>query len=256
MSDYSVSFRSVLRGYDPTQVDHHMNELAQAAAKAWQEAAERTRQISELEAANGQLKSEVEGHAQRARVLEKAQMETTAPTYTGLGERIGSVLTLVDTEVYELRTRAQADSANKPCARRRERSHDPSGRGQGCKGHTQRSRRRGSPDPGRRQTAGGQPSGRRHAAGRQPPRRRQTGGRKPPRRRRPPDNGPTGRRPPGNDPTGRGRSPLRAGTCQVRGRGSRLRDDSGRASGSVGLGVRCAGLGSRTAARCCSAAET
>ena len=65
MADYNVSFRSVLRGYDQTQVDHHMNELAQAAASAWQEAAERTRQINELTAANARLKSEAESNAQR-----------------------------------------------------------------------------------------------------------------------------------------------------------------------------------------------
>src|ERR1019366_1771821 len=43
MSDYNVSFRSVLRGYDQEQVDQHMRELAQAAAKSWQEATEHTR---------------------------------------------------------------------------------------------------------------------------------------------------------------------------------------------------------------------
>ena len=112
MSDYSVSFRSVLRGYDQAQVDQHMHELAQAAASAWQEATERTRQINDLTAANSQLKSEVESYAQRARVLEEAQIEAAAPTYTGLGERIGSVLTLVDNEVNELRIRSQADAAN------------------------------------------------------------------------------------------------------------------------------------------------
>lgn len=112
MTNSSVSFRSVLRGYDPTQVEHHMNELARAAASQWQEATERTRQIEELKAANGRLKSEAESHAQRARVLEEAQIEAAAPTYTGLGERIGSVLTLVDSEIFELRTRAQADAAN------------------------------------------------------------------------------------------------------------------------------------------------
>src|SRR5664280_36671 len=112
MSDYSVSFRSVLRGYDQAQVDQHMNELAQAAASAWQEATEHTRQIKDLTAANSQLKSEAESHAQRARVLEEAQIEAAAPTYTGLGERIGSVLTLVDSEINELRIRSQADAAN------------------------------------------------------------------------------------------------------------------------------------------------
>jgi DivIVA domain-containing protein len=112
MSDYNVSFRSVLRGYDQEQVDQHMNELAQAAAKSWQEATEHTRQINELMAANAQLKSEFENLSERARALEEAQVEAAAPTYTGLGERIGTVLTLVDNEVHELRIRAQAGAAN------------------------------------------------------------------------------------------------------------------------------------------------
>lgn len=112
MSDYSVSFRSVKRGYDPAQVDQHMNGLAQAAASAWQQATEHTRQIKDLSTANGQLRNEAQGHAERVRVLEEAQLEATAPTYTGLGERIGTVLTLVDIEVNELRTRAQAGAAN------------------------------------------------------------------------------------------------------------------------------------------------
>ncbi|MEP7193605.1 MAG: hypothetical protein ABI903_12155 [Actinomycetota bacterium] len=112
MSGYSVSFRSALRGYNQDQVDHHMNELAQAAASAWQEANERTRQIEDLRAANSMLKNEVAAHAQRARELERAQLESAEPTYTGLGERIGSVLTLVDNEVSELRTRAHAGAEN------------------------------------------------------------------------------------------------------------------------------------------------
>jgi len=112
MSDYNVSFRSVLRGYDQAQVDQHMNELAQAAASSWQESTEHTRQINELTAANRQLKSDLDSLSERARVLEEAQVEAAAPTYTGLGERIGAVLTLVDNEVNELRIRAQAGAAN------------------------------------------------------------------------------------------------------------------------------------------------
>jgi DivIVA domain-containing protein len=112
MSDYNVSFRNVLRGYDPDQVDQHMNELAQAAAKSYQEATEHTRQINELMTANAHLKSELDSVSERARVLEEAQTEAAEPTYTGLGERIGTVLTLVDNEVNELRIRAQASAAN------------------------------------------------------------------------------------------------------------------------------------------------
>jgi cell division septum initiation protein DivIVA len=112
MSDSSVNFRSVLRGYDPAQVDHHMSQLAQSAASVWQESADRSRRIDELKAANDQLQREVERHAQRAQALEEAQLEAEAPSYTGLGERISSVLTLVDNEALELRIRAEADAAN------------------------------------------------------------------------------------------------------------------------------------------------
>ena len=112
MSDSNVHFRRVLHGYDPAQVNQHVNQLAQASAAVWQEAAERTLEVTKLETANDQLKGEAERHAQRARELEEAQVEAATPSYAGLGERIISILTLADTEATELRTRAQADAAN------------------------------------------------------------------------------------------------------------------------------------------------
>lgn len=112
MSDAIANFRRVARGYDPAQVNHHMNELAKAAASLWQEAAERTRQITELKASNSQLEGEVESYAERTRLLEEAEKEAAEPTYAGFGERVGAILTLVDKEANELRIRAQADAAN------------------------------------------------------------------------------------------------------------------------------------------------
>jgi DivIVA domain-containing protein len=85
MPDSNAQFRSVFRGYDPVQVDQHVRQLAQAAAAARQEAGERTIQVSKLEAAHGQLTSEVERLVHSARALEAAQMEAAAPTYGGLG---------------------------------------------------------------------------------------------------------------------------------------------------------------------------
>ena len=112
MTDSNAHFRSVLRGYDPAQVDQHVHELAQAAAAAQQEAGERTIQVSKLEAASAQLQAELERQAQRARDVAEAQSKAAAPTYAGLGERIGSILTLADKEADEMRTRAQADAAH------------------------------------------------------------------------------------------------------------------------------------------------
>jgi len=112
MTDSNAHFRSVLRGYDPAQVDQHVHELAQAAAAARKEAAERTIEVRKLEAAHGQLRNEVERHVQRARTLEEEQMKASAPTYATLGERIGSILTLADEEASDMRARAQSDAAN------------------------------------------------------------------------------------------------------------------------------------------------
>jgi cell division septum initiation protein DivIVA len=112
MSNPNVYFRRVLHGYDPTQVNQHVNQLAQESAAVWQEAAERTLQVNKLETANCQLKDEVKRHAQRARELEEAQMEAAKPTYEGLGERIISILTLANEEAIELRTRALADAVS------------------------------------------------------------------------------------------------------------------------------------------------
>ena len=112
MTDPNAHFRSVLRGYDPAQVDQLVHELSQAAAAAQQEAGERTIQVSKLEAAAGQLQSEIERYAQQLRAMEEAQTKAAAPTYAGLGERIGSILALADKEAAEMRTRAQADAAN------------------------------------------------------------------------------------------------------------------------------------------------
>src|SRR5450756_760235 len=112
MTDPNAHFRSVLRGYDPAQVDQLVHELSQAVAATQQEAGERTIQVSKLEAATGQLKSEIERYVQQLRAMEEAQMKAAAPTYAGLGERIGSILALADQEAAEMRTRAQAGAAN------------------------------------------------------------------------------------------------------------------------------------------------
>jgi DivIVA domain-containing protein len=116
MTDPNNQFRSVLRGYDPAQVDRHVSELAKAATaareEAIQEASEHTAVVSRLEAVRDQLRSEVERHAARARALEEAQTKAGNPTYAALGERIGSILTLADQEARELRTHAAADAAN------------------------------------------------------------------------------------------------------------------------------------------------
>jgi hypothetical protein len=111
MTDSTLHFRSVLRGYDTAQVDRHMRELAQASEAARHEADERNTTVSSLEAAAGQLRSEVERYAKRVRGLEEAQTRAVTPTYAALGDRIGSILTLADKEAVDLRARAGAEAS-------------------------------------------------------------------------------------------------------------------------------------------------
>jgi cell division septum initiation protein DivIVA len=110
MNESNTQFRSVLRGYDTAQVDQRVHDLTQAAEAAQREAGELSIQVSKLEAAQRQLRSDIEGHVARTHALEEAQKRVTAPTYIDLGQRIGSILMLADEEGNELRTRAQADA--------------------------------------------------------------------------------------------------------------------------------------------------
>jgi cell division septum initiation protein DivIVA len=104
------SFRSVLRGYDPAQVDQWRGEHAQALEQARQEAAERTVEVTGLKSA---LARAQEDHDRTRKALESAQeqqRQASAPTFAGLGERIGNILTLADEEASEIRRNAQADA--------------------------------------------------------------------------------------------------------------------------------------------------
>ena len=110
MNESNAQFRSVLRGYDTAQVDQHVSDLTQAAAAARREAGDLSIQVSKLEAAQRQLMNDLEAHAARTRALEEEQKKAAAPTYAGLGQRIGSMLKLADEEGNNLRTRAQAEA--------------------------------------------------------------------------------------------------------------------------------------------------
>jgi DivIVA domain-containing protein len=89
MTEQSQQFRTVLRGYEPAQVDRRLQELAQAA----QEARARADQLAE-----------------RVRGLEAAPGEGTAApaSYDHLGARVAQILSLAEDEARELVDRGQA----------------------------------------------------------------------------------------------------------------------------------------------------
>lgn len=109
MSD-TTSFRSVLRGYDPAQVDQWRAENAGALEQARQEAAERTVEVSQLKAAMSRLQEEGSQTARELQALKDEQRKAAAPTFADLGERIGAILTMADEEATEIRNAAQVEA--------------------------------------------------------------------------------------------------------------------------------------------------
>ncbi|MDQ1535642.1 MAG: hypothetical protein QOE58_35 [Actinomycetota bacterium] len=112
MTESNAHFRSVLRGYDPAQVDQVIHDLGLAAAAARKEAGERTIQVSKLEAAQGQLSTEVERHVERVRAFEEQQTEAPKGDFASFGERIGRILALAEQEASDMRSKAQSDAAD------------------------------------------------------------------------------------------------------------------------------------------------
>ncbi len=104
------SFRSVLRGYDPAQVDQWRGQHAQALDQARQEAAERTVEVTGLKSALARAQEEHDRTRKALEAAQEQQRQASAPTFAGLGERIGSILTLADEEASEIRRNAQADA--------------------------------------------------------------------------------------------------------------------------------------------------
>jgi cell division septum initiation protein DivIVA len=96
MSDSPTPFRVVLRGYDPSQVDRRVSELADSAEQA-------RRQVGSLEARVQQLEEE------QSRPVEERPAEPVS--YSHLGERVGQILALADDEAAELRARAREEAA-------------------------------------------------------------------------------------------------------------------------------------------------
>lgn len=103
----STPFRSVLRGYDPIQVDQVLHELRMAIDAARQEAAERTVEVSKLGALHEELRQHVAIRDSEISALHDAQRRASAPTFADLGERIGSILALADQEATEMRSAAE-----------------------------------------------------------------------------------------------------------------------------------------------------
>lgn len=107
----SPNFRTVLRGYEPTQVDAELGTLQQALDAARAELGELAVQLKQSR--QGQLEAETRLAEANARAEEATRAAGMAarPTFEDLGRRVGQILSLAEEEAAELRQAAQADAA-------------------------------------------------------------------------------------------------------------------------------------------------
>jgi len=101
-------FRTVLRGYDPTEVDRAIGDLIKARDQARSEAADNAIARSRLETELSQLEEQAAGYRTRLEKLETNATET--PSAGEIGARIGRMLALAEDESNEVRTRASAEA--------------------------------------------------------------------------------------------------------------------------------------------------
>ncbi|MCE1173630.1 MAG: hypothetical protein LWW77_03365 [Propionibacteriales bacterium] len=101
-------FRTVLRGYDPTEVDRAIGDLCKARDQARAEAADGSLALGKAQAAVSQLEEQLAGYRTRLAKLESAKEEQ--PSFSDIGARIGRMLALAEDEATELRSRARSES--------------------------------------------------------------------------------------------------------------------------------------------------
>ncbi len=101
-------FRTVLRGYDPTEVDRAIGDLCKARDQARAEAADSALALNKAQAAVSQLEEQLAGYRTRLAKLESAREEQ--PSFSDIGARIGRMLALAEDESSELRSRAKIEA--------------------------------------------------------------------------------------------------------------------------------------------------
>jgi len=106
MSDEYPRFRTVLRGYDPTDVQEVLDELYSALKDAVEQIEELNDRENRQGAAVDALNAQLEASNDRARALESELRSTAVSTYQSLGTRIASILASAEEEAVEIRERA------------------------------------------------------------------------------------------------------------------------------------------------------
>ena len=107
----SPTFRTVLRGYEPAQVDAELETLQQALESGRNELGELTVQYKEAQQRAAELEARLAEVTARAEEAARAKSMATRPSFVDLGERVGQILTLAEDEAADLKRKAAEDVA-------------------------------------------------------------------------------------------------------------------------------------------------
>lgn len=110
MSQVNPAFRTVMRGYEPNEVDKTLGDLRKALDAARAEAATQGVMVSKLQAQLAALEEGLTAEQQRSALLASEQAQQAEPTFTDFGARIGKILTLADDEAKDLVSKAKAEA--------------------------------------------------------------------------------------------------------------------------------------------------
>src|SRR5689334_14612301 len=105
MSD-TPQFRTVLRGYEPAEVDATFRDLREQLARAREAAGG----VGEANSRAQQLADRVQQLEARLAAKEAEPVPDTTPSYESLGARVVQILGLAEEEAAELRAKAHSDA--------------------------------------------------------------------------------------------------------------------------------------------------
>jgi cell division septum initiation protein DivIVA len=100
-SEAPTPFRTVLRGYEPAQVDQHVRELTTSLTALQQQSEQLQRHVQDLQS---------RADAAESAVVSAQDNRDRTPTFTEFGERVAKILSLADDEARDLVTRARTDA--------------------------------------------------------------------------------------------------------------------------------------------------
>ncbi len=115
MSQVNPAFRTVMRGYEPNEVDKALGDLRKSLEQARAEAATHGVNVSKLQTQVATLEEGLTAEKQRSALLASEQAQQAQPTFTDFGTRVGKILSLANEEAKDLvnKARAEADSLTK-----------------------------------------------------------------------------------------------------------------------------------------------